>query len=84
MFYKLPDHFSRFNKAWYTALGAFHGILSLAMFLSLIVFLFLAIKKYREGKNYFREHKYISIVFLAFWLVALFSGFALYYATYYY
>jgi len=84
MFYKLPDHFSKFDKAWYAALGAFHGILSLAMFLSLIVFLVLAIKRYRAGINYFRAHKYVSITFLAFWLIALFSGFALYYTTYYY
>ena len=84
MFYKLPEHFSRFNKAWYTALGAFHGILSILMFIGLIVFLLLANKNYKKDINYFKKHKYISVVFLVFWLIALFSGFALYYTTYYY
>lgn len=84
MFYKLPDHFSRFNKTWYTVLGATHGILSLLMFIGLIVFISLAYKNYAKGTNYFREHKYITFTFLSFWLVALFTGFALYYTSYYY
>lgn len=84
MFYKLPSHFSRFNKAWYTALGATHGILSIVMFVGLIVFFLMAYKNYTRGTNYFRKHKYVSIIFLSFWLIALFTGFALYYTTYYY
>lgn len=84
MFYKLPQHLSRFNKAWYAALGATHGILSIIMFVGLIVFLLLAQRNYKKGTNYFREHRNISIVFLVFWLIALFTGFALYYTTYYY
>jgi uncharacterized membrane protein YozB (DUF420 family) len=84
MFYKLPDHLSRFNKAWYTALAATHGILSILMFIGLIVFFILAYRNYKKGVNYFRKHKYISIIFLSFWLIALFTGFAMYYTTYYY
>ena len=59
-------------------------MLSIIMFIGLIVFLLLAYKNYKKEINYFKKHKYISAIFLAFWLIALFSGFALYYTTYYY
>jgi uncharacterized membrane protein YozB (DUF420 family) len=84
MFYKLPAHISRFNKAWYTALAATHGILSIVMFIGLVIFLVLAYRNYEKGINYFKKHKYVSIVFLSFWLIALLTGFAMYYTTYYY
>jgi hypothetical protein len=84
MFYKLPGHLSRFNKTWYTALAATHGILSIIMFVGLIVFLALAYNRYKKGVNYFLKHKYVSVTFLLFWLTALLTGFALYYTTYYY
>ena len=84
MFYKLPSHLSRFNKAWYTGLAIFHGTLSIVMFVSLICFLLLAFNGYRKGINYFQKHKYITVFFLVFWLIALFTGFAMYYTTYYY
>src|SRR5579859_3968548 len=70
MFYKLPSHISRFNKAWYTALAATHGILSIVMFISLVVFLILAYRNYIKDINFFHKHRNMSVVFLCFWLVA--------------
>jgi hypothetical protein len=86
MFYKAPAHFHSASStyAWYEVLGAVHGILSLLMFVGLIVFLTLAYRRYKVGVNFFKDHRYLSAIFLSFWLVALFTGFALYYTTYYY
>ena len=87
MFYKAPAHFVSIDGkyAWYAALGAVHGILSLLMFAGLIVFLTLAYKNYKRGSNYFKSPQvHFHRISSSFWLVALFTGFALYFTTYYY
>src|SRR5574338_34158 len=54
MVYRVPTHHpDKPDSAGDIALAAFHGILSLIMFISLIVFFVVAIKKYRQGINYF-------------------------------
>ncbi len=55
-------------------LAIFHGTLSLVMFLSLVVFLLLAWRKYKAGINYFREHSRITIIFLCLWALSIISG----------
>ena len=53
MIYRLPARESGTNKSLITALGIFHGTLSLVLFISLIIFFMLAIKNYRRNVNYF-------------------------------
>jgi uncharacterized membrane protein YozB (DUF420 family) len=72
------------SSHFYVFLAVFHGLLSLAMFISLVTFLFLAFKNYRNEINYFREHKKLTISFIIFWLVSVSSGALLYFLTYYY
>lgn len=59
-----------------------HGILSLIMFISLIVFFIAAWKKYSKGINYFKEHKALAIFFLIFWTLAILSGALFYFMQY--
>ncbi|MEK7581299.1 MAG: hypothetical protein AAB512_03375 [Patescibacteria group bacterium] len=68
---------------WKIGVAIFHGVLSLVMFVSLVVFMVLAYRAYRKGKNYFREHKNISFVFLFFWFAAILSGVTLYLLEYF-
>lgn len=63
-------------------LAAFHGTLSLVMFISLIAFLVVAWRNYARGINYFREHTKLTIVFLIFWLVSVLSGVLFYLVEY--
>jgi hypothetical protein len=70
--------------ALYIGLAAFHGILSLVMFIALVVFMFFAWRGYRKKKNFFKTHKSLSMTFLVFWTISIVSGILLYFATYIY
>lgn len=59
-----------------------HGVLSLIMFLSLIVFFIIAWKKYRSGINYFKIKKALTFAFLAFWSFSVVSGILFYLVEY--
>jgi hypothetical protein len=63
-------------------LAIFHGIFSLIMFLSLLVFMSIAWVKYRKGINYFQLHKNFTLTFVVLWLIAVASGFVFYYIAY--
>ncbi len=60
------------------ALAATHGILSLIMFLSLIVFFIFAWKNYKQGINFFKKHKYFTLSFLVLWTLSVVSGILVY------
>ena len=64
-------------------LGMFHGIFSLLMFVVAVAFFILAYRQYKKGINYFKEHKTATILFCACWIIALFSGVALYLLIYF-
>ena len=70
------------DTAFEIALAAFHGTLSLIMFILLIVFLIFAWKNYSKGVNYFKEHRKMTILFLIFWLVSVLSGILFYLIEY--
>ncbi len=55
-------------------LAAFHGALSLVMFLVLVMLSFVAYRHMHLGRHYFQEHKAISILFLVWWLISVGSG----------
>ena len=82
MVYRLPAEKNGGISETRKIFGATHGVLSLLMFISLIVFFSLALRNYRKGVNYFRLHKYLTSIFLFFWSISVFSGIALYFVEY--
>ncbi len=64
------------------ALAAFHGILSLIMFLTLLAFFFTAWKRYRAGINFFKTNPRLMLTFGVFWTLSVLSGALLYVLTY--
>jgi heme A synthase len=71
------------DSPFHVALAIFHGTFSLIMFVLLLVFMFFAWRGYRSGKNYFRIHKKLMVVFLISWMIAVLSGFLFYYEAYF-
>ena len=67
---------------WKTGVAITHGVLSLVMFVCLIWFFVTAFRHYKKGENYFKLHKTLTLTFLFFWLVSVFSGAFLYIAEY--
>ena len=65
-----------------TALAITHGVLSLVMFISLIIFLLLAWKNYKKRINYFKENKKMTFTFVIFWLISVVSGMTFYFVNY--
>jgi uncharacterized membrane protein YozB (DUF420 family) len=63
-------------------LAIFHGTLSLAMFIALIVFMAVAWKRYAKGENYFRVHRTLTISFLVLWTISVVSGVLFYFVEY--
>jgi len=84
MVHRVPAQDNKLNRPIVIAFGAFHGILSLAMFLGLIVFFALAMMRYRKGVNYFKDHQRLTFTFLFFWSLSVLSGIGLYLTAYYF
>ncbi len=57
-----------------SGLAIFHGVFSLLMFFSLIVFFIIAAREYARGNQYFRAHTKLTILFLLAWAVSVLSG----------
>jgi len=57
-----------------TALAAFHGMLSLLMFLALWVMGVIAYLHMRQGRRFFQEHPVLSLAFIAVWIISVASG----------
>ncbi len=62
------------EKTGEVALAIFHGIFSLFMFLSLIIFFLVAAKRYGQGENFFLGHRKLTVSFVIAWLISVFSG----------
>ena len=84
MAYRLQSHESGVNENFRKVFGAIHGIMSLIMFISMIIFFLLALKCYRKDINYFKVHRNITIVFLFFWSVSIITGITFYFIEYYF
>lgn len=56
------------------ALALFHGIFSLIMFISLIIFFLVADRHYAKGENYFVHHHRLTRIFLFAWGASVLSG----------
>lgn len=78
----VPEYKEEVHSGFEIALAAFHGILSLVMFIALIVFLIIAFKKYKAGINYFKEHNTLTIMFLVLWSLSVISGIVFYFTLY--
>ena len=70
------------HSAFHIGLAIFHGSFSLLMFVLLLIFMYFAWKNYKQEKNFFLEHKNLTLVFLIAWMVAVSSGFLFYYEAY--
>lgn len=64
------------------ALYAFHGILSLVMFISLVAFVVTALRLRRYGHNLFRARPVLTWSFMVLWAVSVLSGELIYVLTY--
>ncbi|PIP60246.1 hypothetical protein COX00_04275 [Candidatus Uhrbacteria bacterium CG22_combo_CG10-13_8_21_14_all_47_17] len=71
------------DTAFEIGLAAFHGILSLVMFVGLFVFMIVAWRHYRKGINYFRAHRALTGTFIVLWLLVVLSGLLFYVITYF-
>jgi|SRR5579871_230547 len=80
---RASSHTEKIEVPWHIWLAMFHGILSLAMFVSLIIFFVLAWLKYRKGINYFKVHTNITIIFLFLWTLSILSGITFYLVEYF-
>jgi hypothetical protein len=67
---------------WHIALAAFHGIFSLLMFITLVIFFILAWLNFRKDINYFKKHATFSKIFIVSWLISITSGIIFYVITY--
>lgn len=63
-------------------LAGFHGILSLVMLILLIILSYIAYNQMKVGRNFFKENKVISIVFIMLWLLSLLSGYVFFFSFY--
>lgn len=76
------EHKDESEAGFEVLLAIFHGVLSLAMFISLIVFLLIAWKKYKAGINFFFAHKVLTGLFLFLWSLSILSGIGYYVIEY--
>jgi len=81
---QVPNHArtARIEPAFVIALAIIHGILSLLMFLSLIVFFLAAWLAYRRKTNFFKNHSTLTMTFLIFWTLSVASGIVFYLMEY--
>lgn len=84
MFSRVPAHAkaSKATPPFLVILAIVHGVLSLIMFVSLVVFFILAWRSYKKEKNYFLDHKRITFTFLFFWTFSIISGILFYLLEY--
>lgn len=68
--------------SWYIAFGAFHGIFSLIMFITLVIFFTLAWLNFKKKVNYFRKHALFSKIFVVGWLISIITGVIFYFISY--
>ena len=66
-----------------TALAIFHGIFSLVMFATLVMFFIAAMRAYKRGDNYFRSRPRLTAAFAIAWGVSILSGIALFASLYF-
>lgn len=74
---------SHIHTPFHIAAAAFHGIFSIIMFIALVIFLLVAMKKYKDEHNFFKAHKIITFIFLVLWFIAILSGIFFYYLAYF-
>ncbi len=82
MAHRVPKVHTHSMPVWYILLAAFHGIFSLLMFITLVIFFILAWLKFRKDINYFKKHALFSKIFIVAWLTSVFSGIVFYLVTY--
>jgi len=84
MFSRVSPHIkaTRVESPFVIGLAIVHGILSLIMFVTLIIFFILAWRNYQKDINYFVKHKIFTYIFLFFWTFSIVSGVTFYLVEY--
>jgi cation transport ATPase len=78
---------SRTYNPYETALGIFHGVFSIVMFLTLVVFFLFAAHAYQKSndtkkENFFRVHTCTTVAFVCAWAISILSGILLFSSLY--
>ena len=68
---------------WVGVVGALHGVFSLVMFVGLIVVSVLAYRASKRGVAFFQQHRQLTVVFIALWLLSVGSGEVVYFLVYF-
>ena len=93
---ELSQKDTRVYNPYETFLAIFHGIFSIIMFVTLVVFFLVATRVYNNKDNlqkekqetasaetnFFRNHKYMTGTFVVAWGVSILSGITLFYSLY--
>lgn len=70
------------HSAAMTRFLAFHGVLSLVMFLGLVALVMVAVREHRRGHNLLRQNPGMTWTFVVLWAVSVLTGEAIYVITY--
>lgn len=65
------------------AFSAGHGLLSLLVYISFVVFCFLAYRAFKRREFFFQQNPGVTYSFLTLWTVSVTTGWALYYLHYF-
>ncbi len=76
------DEGAKADSKFEIGLAIFHGTLSLVMFVTLVVFMAVAWKRYAKGINYFRICAKTTATFLVLWTLSVLSGVLFYFVEY--
>jgi len=60
-----------------------HGVFSLVMFVGLIVVSVLAYRASKRDVAFFQQHRQLTVVFIALWLLSVGSGEVVYFLVYF-
>lgn len=75
-------HAARIESPFIIVLAIVHGVLSLIMFLTLIIFFVIAWRQYRKKINFFKIQATLTTFFLIFWTFSVVSGILFYLMEY--
>lgn len=77
-----PSHPNATTQDWLVALQGGHGVPSLTMFIGLIILAGMAFSLHRDGRNFFRESRGLTLTFVVLWVISVGSGQFIFAATY--
>lgn len=71
---ELGEQGAKVYNPYETGLAIFHGIFSIIMFVTLVIFFLRAARSYKKHENYFQLHKKLTLTFVIAWGISILSG----------